>query len=80
MLTHSQRGSLKPEQIARLLRHAIDPQATAKARAQAIRRLLAARERMSYDDLATAVKRLTATSAQAQDNLKRCVRELFSAS
>jgi hypothetical protein len=77
MLTHSQHGSIKPEQIARLLRLAIDPQA--KGRAQAMRRLLDARERMSYDDLATAVKKLTATSAMELDNLKRCVRELVSA-
>jgi hypothetical protein len=47
--------------------------------AQAMRRLLDARERISYDDFATAVKKLTATSAREQDNLKRCVRELVSA-
>jgi hypothetical protein len=78
MLTHSQRGGMKPEQIVRLLRLAIGPQA--KGRAQAMRRLLDARERMSYDDLATAVKKLTASSAREQANLKRCVVELVSAS
>jgi hypothetical protein len=79
MLTHSQRGGVKPEQIARLLRLAIDPQAKPQDRAQAMRRLLDAKERMSYDDLGQAVKKLTATSAQQQANLKRCVLELFGA-
>jgi hypothetical protein len=79
MLTHSKADSLTPEQIARLLRRAINPSAKEKDRAQAMRRLLDARERISYDDLAAAVKMLTATSAQQQANLQRCVRELVCA-
>jgi hypothetical protein len=44
-----------------------------------LRRLLDARERISYDDLAAAVKKLTATSARQQAHLQRCVSELVSA-
>lgn len=80
MLTHSQPGGLKPEQIARLLRRAIDPQATAKGRAQALHRLLDARERISYDDLAAAVKKLADKNASERIILERCVRELVNAS
>ncbi len=75
MLIHSRRGSLKPEQIARLLRRVLE----AEDRAAALRRLLAARERMSYDDLAAAVKTLAAKNAREQAGLRLCLRVLFGA-
>jgi hypothetical protein len=80
MLTHSQRGGMKPAEIARLLRLAINPQAKPQDRARAMSRLLDARERMSYDDLGQAVKKLTANCRRTQASLKKCLCELFSAS
>jgi hypothetical protein len=77
MQIQSKPGSLRPEQIARLLRHAIDQEATAKDRAGALRHLLDARERMSYDDFGLAVKGIAAKNKKEQEALKHCVRKLF---
>lgn len=80
MQIHSKSGNLRPEQITTLLRRAIDQKAKAKDRTGALRRLLDARERMSYDDLGLAVKRIAAKNRKEREALKRCVRKLFGVS
>lgn len=77
MQIQSKSGSLRPEQIARLLRRAIDQGATAKDRTGALRRLLDARERMTYDDFGVAIKGIVAKNRKEQEALKQCVRKLF---
>jgi hypothetical protein len=80
MLTQSQFGCLKPGEIAGLLRLAVDKEARPKDRVWARAQLFNARQRISYDDLGLAVKKIAAKNSRLHATLKEFVLEIFSAS